>query len=451
MNPRTVAFRHFGCKVNYAEASNLSRKFEEKGYQLTGFHDQADIYVISSCAVTAMAEKKCRAAIRQAHALNPAARIAVIGCFPQLKPEELTGMEGVDIVLGHEEKFHLLEEIEDAERKALSTGQPTGSGWQLADTQKGILASDPASGIRHPASEFVPSYSAGDRTRSFLKIQDGCDYHCAYCAIPLARGHSRSGTIAQILNEIQRIVETGVKEIILTGVNIGDFGKHHGESLVQLLTAIEKESPIPRIRISSIEPDLLQDEIIDLIASSEKFMPHFHIPLQSGCDTILRMMKRRYSTELYTSRVERIRKRLPDACIAADLIVGFPGESETDFMKTYTFLEQLPVSYLHVFTYSRRDNTLAAKSSTIVSNAEKKKRSEWLHNLSDKKKLDFYRSNLGKTATVLFESDNKKGIMHGFTGNYIKVKTPYNPNLVNEIRSVILTNLERNGSYEVRL
>lgn len=455
MNTRTISFRHFGCKVNFAEASALSSQFAEKGYQLKGFHEQADIYVISSCAVTATAEKKCRAAIRQAHALNPDARIAVIGCFPELQADKVAGIEGVDMVLGHQGKFNLLDEIEG--RGTMDKGLRTKDKSQ--DTRFKIQNSrihDPASCIQssgHPviqSSSFIHSYSVGDRTRSFLKIQDGCDYHCSYCTIPLARGKSRSGTIAQILNEARTIVDIGVKEIILTGVNIGDFGKHQGENLFQLLTAIEKEIHIPRIRISSIEPDLLQDEIIDLVASSEKFMPHFHIPLQSGSDTVLQMMKRKYSTALYASRVEKIRQRMSDACIAADVIVGFPGETESDFLKTNQFLEQLPISYMHVFPYSKRTGTFAAKSSENIPNEVKKRRSKLLHLLSDQKKLAFYQSNLGQKANVLFESDNKQGMMHGFSENYLKVKTPYDPSLVNEIRSVKLEELDSDMCFMVK-
>ncbi|TSA24223.1 MAG: MiaB/RimO family radical SAM methylthiotransferase, partial [Bacteroidetes bacterium] len=308
------------------------------------------------------------------------------------------------------------------------------------------------SGIRHPASgiNFIPSYSLGDRTRSFLKIQDGCDYHCAYCAIPLARGKSRSNTIVRILDEASEIVATGVKEIVLTGVNIGDFGKHNGETFFQLITALEKEISIPRIRISSVEPDLLHDGIIDLVASSKKFLPHFHIPLQSGSDLILQVMKRKYNRALYASRVVKIRALMPDACIAADVIVGFPGETDEAFQETVSYLEDLPISYLHVFSYSRRDNTLAAKATEIIPTSEKKRRSDFLHQLSDRKKRAFYLSNQGKESVVLFESDHKEGMMHGFTENYIKVKTPFDAALVNEIRPVRLERLDEDMCYIVR-
>jgi len=445
MKPPSIAFHHFGCKVNFAEASNLSRQFLAKGYQLAGFHDKADIYVISSCVVTAAAEKKCRAAIRQAHVLNPDARIAVIGCFPELKAGEVAEMEGVEIVLGHQEKFNLLEEIE---------GRSSGFKEQVSGIR------DPASlslrgaerrgnSIRHPASSFIPSYSVGDRTRSFLKIQDGCDYHCSYCAIPLARGKSRSDTIAHILDEAREIEASGVKEIVLTGVNIGDFGRHNGESFFRLISALEREIMIPRVRISSIEPDLLHDEIIELVAASEKFLPHFHIPLQSGCDKTLKGMKRKYNTSLYADRVAKIMKIMPYACIAADVIVGFPGESEEDFLTTFRFLERLPISYMHVFSYSRRENTLAANAADAILSKVKKERSEKLHQLSITKKQAFYQVNMGREEIVLFESDNKNGMMHGFTKNYIKVKTPYDPDLVNEIRRVRLEKLDDDGCYHV--
>lgn len=418
----TVAFHHFGCKVNFSEASALSRQFLAKGYRLAGFHDKADIYVISSCAVTSTAEKKCKAAIRQAHRLNPMARIAVIGCFPELNHKEIAGMEGVEIVLGHQGKFRLLE--------ALEGKNPV--------EREGTPIKDP---------DFIPSYSVGDRTRSFLKIQDGCDYHCAYCAIPLARGSSRSDTISHLLREARVILTTGIREIVLTGVNIGDFGKQNGETFLELLSRFNREIDIPRIRISSIEPDLLSDGIIELIAASEKILPHFHIPLQSGSNEILRSMKRKYTRELYADRVQKVRAHMPEACVATDVIAGFPGEKENHFLETVTFLESLPVSYMHVFTYSRRENTPASNASGTVPGAEKKRRSDMLHHLSDEKKMAFYLANRGKPASVLFESDRKEGMMHGFTGNYIRVKTPFDPSLINEIRTVMLEELCPDHSY----
>ncbi|MFH1159655.1 MAG: tRNA (N(6)-L-threonylcarbamoyladenosine(37)-C(2))-methylthiotransferase MtaB [bacterium] len=419
----TIAFHHFGCKVNFAEASALSRQFREKGYLLAGFHEKADIYVISSCVVTSAAEKKCKAAIRQANRLNPDARIAVIGCFPELKADEVAAMQGVDVVLGHSAKFNLLEELEGRGKK-----------------EEG----------RRKSHDFIPAYSSEERTRVFLKIQDGCDYYCAYCAIPLARGNSRSDTIDHLLKEAAEIVSSGVKEFVLTGVNIGDFGKQNGETFYELISRLEQEISVPRIRISSIEPDLLSDEIIELVASSGKFLPHFHIPLQSGSNKILKAMKRKYTQELYADRIDKIRSRMPFACIAADVIVGFPGETDEDFTETVDFVKTTAVSYVHVFSYSRRENTLAAKSAENCSPAEKKRRSDQLHDLSDRKKTRFYQSNRGREVSVLFESDNKDGFMHGFSENYLKVKTPYTPRLVNEIRRVKLEQLEEDLTYVVR-
>lgn len=432
MNQKTVAFHHFGCKVNFAEASSLSRQLKESGFVLKDFHEQADVYVISTCVVTAVAEKKCRAAIRQAHKLNPHAKIAVIGCFAELKPGELKMMEGVDLVLGHEGKFNLPGELEK-----LESDTPYHGGFApAAKPEKG---------------SFVPSWSYGDRTRSFLKIQDGCDYFCTYCTIPLARGRSRSDTIAHVGQSAREIAANGIREIILTGVNIGDFGRGHGESFLQLLHALEKDANVSRIRISSIEPDLLSDEIIGFVATSRKFLPHFHIPLQSGCNNTLKAMHRRYTRELYASRVARIISLMPDACIAADVIVGFPGETAEDFAETARFIENLDVSYLHVFTYSERENTLAAKMDNPIHDREKKRRSDLLHRLSDEKKSLFYTNNAGKMASVLFESDNSAGFMHGFTENYIKVKTPFQPEMVNQVVPVQLVSCDEDGMYRVTI
>jgi len=415
MEPRSIAFHHFGCKVNFAEASALSRQFKEKGFHLKDFREVADIYVISTCVVTAVAEKKCRAAIRQAHHLNPEAKIAVIGCFPELMPDELEKMEGVSLVLGHSAKFALSEEVERLFHH---------SGYDNPVFPK--------------STDFIASWSYGDRTRSFVKIQDGCDYYCSYCTIPLARGHSRSDTIGNVIGYAKEAVQAGVKEIVLTGVNIGDFGSDTKETFLDLIRELEKLSEVPRIRVSSIEPDLLNDAVIDLIASSSRFMPHFHIPLQSGSDKILKLMKRKYDRELFASRIHKIRDLLPLACIATDVIVGFPGESEEDFRETYDFIEGLELSYLHVFSYSRRENTLAARMAEPVQDKIKKQRSNLLHQLSENKKKIFYMKNKDLTAHVLFESDNSNGFMHGFTENYIKVKTKFNPRLVNQVVAVKL-------------
>ncbi|MCX6248783.1 MAG: tRNA (N(6)-L-threonylcarbamoyladenosine(37)-C(2))-methylthiotransferase MtaB [Bacteroidetes bacterium] len=420
MEPRSIAFHHFGCKVNFAEASSLSRQFKENGFSLKDFREVADVYVISTCVVTAVAEKKCRAAIRQAHHLNPEAKIAVIGCFPELMPDELAKMEGVSLVLGHSAKFSLFEEVN-------RIFEPSGYGHP----------------VLHDPNDFVSSWSFGDRTRSFIKIQDGCDYYCSYCTIPLARGHSRSDTIANVIHNVNQAAQAGVKEIVLTGVNIGDFGRNRDETFFDLVRELEKGSPIKRIRVSSIEPDLLNDKIIEFIASSEKFMPHFHIPLQSGSDKILKLMKRKYSRELFSSRIRKIREHLPLACIATDVIVGFPGETEADFGETLDFIRGIDLSYAHVFSYSKRENTLAAGMDEPVQDKIKKYRSEALHQLSEEKKSAFYHQNKGLTKSVLFESDNSGGFMHGFTENYIKVKTPYDENLVNQIVSVKLDVMDK--------
>lgn len=425
MEQRSIAFHHLGCKVNFAEASALSRQFKEKGFLLKDFKEMADVYVISTCVVTAVAEKKCRAAIRQAHHLNPDAKIAVIGCFPELMPGEIEKMEGVKLILGHSAKFALFDEIH-----------------RLYDPS-GHLPVSPSS------SDYISSWSLGDRTRSFVKIQDGCNYYCAYCTVPLARGHSRSDTIKNVLYNVEEAVKAGVKEIVLTGVNIGDFGRNTGETFLGLVHELEKQSEVPRIRVSSIEPDLLNDDIIDIMASSQKFMPHFHIPLQSGSNRILKLMKRKYSIDLFASRIQKIRTLLPLACIATDIIVGFPGESDTDFQETYHLLETLDLSYLHVFSYSKRANTHAASMEEHVQDKIKKQRSEALHQLSDSKKKMFYLKNQGLDAKVLFESDSTGGFMHGFTENYIKVETKFDPALVNKICNVKLDNLEEKLCYGI--
>ncbi|MEI6454846.1 MAG: tRNA (N(6)-L-threonylcarbamoyladenosine(37)-C(2))-methylthiotransferase MtaB [bacterium] len=427
MEPGTIAFHHFGCKVNFAEASALSREFKDKGWSLTDFHEKADVYIISSCAVTSIAEKKCRAAIRQAHKLNPLSKVVVIGCFPELKPRELESMEGVDLVLGHSDKFRLFHELE----------RITGSRPEHGEAET----------VYHGHDQFIPSFSFGDRTRSFLKIQDGCDYYCSYCTIPLARGKSRSDSIAHVLDSAMKIAANGVREIVLTGVNIGDFGKNNKETLLGLLHQLDKQKGVRRIRISSIEPDLLNDEIITLVAASEKFLPHFHIPLQSGSDKTLKAMHRKYGTSLYANRIGKIRSMIPNACIAADVIVGFPGETDEDFNDTYEFIKVLALSYVHVFTYSKRDNTLASKSNDQVLEVTRKERSRLLHLLSAEKKEKFYCDNAGSAKEVLWESDNEDGFMHGFTENYIRVKTPFNPELVNNITTVILNNRDTHGIF----
>ncbi|HPS62775.1 MAG TPA: tRNA (N(6)-L-threonylcarbamoyladenosine(37)-C(2))-methylthiotransferase MtaB [Bacteroidales bacterium] len=440
MNPTSIAFHHFGCKVNFAEASSLSRRFQEEGYEIRNHHEPADIYVISTCVVTAMAEKKCRAAIRQARKNNPGAKIAVIGCFPELKPGEVAAMEGVDLVLGHTGKFRLLEEITAM----------TSPSMQAADLVPHDYHGGLATGAVPEAKAFFPSFSYGDRTRSFLKIQDGCDYFCTYCAIPHARGRSRSDTIENVLVNAREILRHGIREIVLTGVNIGDFGRQNGENFLSLICALDGIGGMGRIRISSIEPDLLSDDIIAHVAHSAHFLPHFHLPLQSGSNRILKAMHRKYTREHYASRVAKIRELMPMACIAADVITGFPGETDEEFTDTLHFLEGLDLSYMHVFTYSKRENTLAAGFESPVPETEKKRRSNLLHRLSEEKKRDFYRKNQSRREDVLFESDQSQGYMHGFTANYIRVRTPYDPALVNRVAAVRLDKPEED-SYLITL
>ena len=428
MNSKSIAFHHFGCKVNFAETSSISRQFQENGFTIVDFHQKADIYVISTCVVTATAEKKCKAAIRQSHKLNPNARIAVIGCFSELNPSALTQMEGVDLVLGHSGKFDLLTELEKLDKPY---------DFQMSVDRVSKLS----------AENFIPSFSFGDRTRSFLKIQDGCDYFCSYCTIPLARGHSRSDSLENVLKNAGEITAKGVKEIVLTGVNIGDFGRNERTNFLELIRLFESQIDIPRIRISSIEPDLLSDEIIDFVATSRKFLPHFHIPLQSGSNRVLKMMHRKYTRELYASRIKKIRSVIPFGCIAADIIVGFPGETDGDFQETLEYVDSLPLSYMHIFTYSKRENTRAAQLLNPVADSIKRERSEILHQLSSKKKEDFYAQNKSRQVRVLFESDNSHGFMHGFSENYIKVKTHFNPFFINEIIPVVLEKMDYDGSY----
>lgn len=426
MSAKRIAFQTFGCKLNFAETSTIARQFSEEGYEVVAHKEEADIYVINSCTVTGNAEKKCRAAIRQAKRRNPDARVAVIGCFSQMKEDDLSKMKEVDLVIGNEEKFMLKDYLKDD----LYTGACHSF---VGDISKSDI--------------FTPSWSSGYRTRSFLKIQDGCDYFCTYCTIPFARGRSRSATIADTIRTTKEIASTGIREIVLSGVNIGDYGKQHDESFFKLIQELDKVNGIDRIRISSIEPDLLDEEIIRFVAGSEKFLPHFHIPLQSGSDKILKSMQRKYKREVFAKRVNEIKEHMPEACIAADVIIGFPGETEEDFRETYDFLNGMDISYMHVFTYSERPGTKAVGLNGKITNAVKKERSRRLHELSDTKKATFYKQNIGTTAFVLFESDNSDGFMHGFTGNYLKVKTPYKKELVNEIIPVRLERQDEEGVF----
>ena len=426
MSAKRIAFQTFGCKLNFAETSTIARQFREDGYEVVEYRDEADIYVINSCVVTGNAEKKCRSAIRQAKRRNPGAIIAVVGCLSQIKEDELAKMEEVDILAGNEEKFRLAELLN-------KNPEPGACFRQVGDINK--------------SEAFTPSWSSGYRTRSFLKIQDGCDYFCTYCTIPFARGRSRSATIADTIRTAKEIAASDIREIVLSGVNIGDYGKQHDESFYKLIQELDKVDGIDRIRISSIEPDLLDEEMISFVANSEKFLPHFHIPLQSGSDKILKSMKRKYKREVFAKRVNEIREHMPKACIAADVIIGFPGETEEDFRETYDFLNRMDISYMHVFTYSERPGTKATGLNGKITNAVKKERSRRLHELSDIKKAVFYKQNIGTKAFVLFESDNSGGFMHGFTGNYLKVKTPYKKELVNEIIPVQLERQDEEGVF----
>ncbi|MBX2894265.1 MAG: tRNA (N(6)-L-threonylcarbamoyladenosine(37)-C(2))-methylthiotransferase MtaB [Cyclobacteriaceae bacterium] len=428
---KKVAFYTLGCKLNYSETSTISRKMEEAGYRKVEFTEQPDIFIINTCSVTENADKKCRKVVREARNISPDAYVAIIGCYAQLKPKEISEIPGVDAVLGAAEKFRLVELLDGFVRP----------------NKPQVLASAIDS-----VNTFNTSFSLHDRTRTFLKVQDGCDYSCTFCTIPLARGFSRSDTIPNIVEQAKKIVATGVKEIVLTGVNTGDFGIRDGERkdrFIDLLKELEKIEGLERLRISSIEPNLLTDEIIDLVASSSKLVPHFHIPLQSGSNTILKLMRRRYQRELYTSRVEKIKAIMPHCCIGVDVIVGFPGETDDHFMETYRFLNELDISYLHVFTYSERENTVAAELPGVVPIKIRNERSRMLHILSDKKRRSFYEENLGKTFHVLFENDVEDGLMHGFTGNYIRVAAKFDPLLINETKAVILTGINAKGHAEV--
>lgn len=427
---KKVAFYTLGCKLNFSETSTISRQFEDKGYIKTDFGKPADIVVINTCSVTENADKRFKTIVRQAQKVNENAFIIGIGCYAQLKPEELAAVDGVDLVLGATEKFKITDYINDLSKNDF--GEVHSCEIDEADF-------------------YVGSYSIGDRTRAFLKVQDGCDYKCTYCTIPLARGISRSDKLENVLKNAKDISDQDIKEIVLTGVNIGDYGKgefgnkKHEHTFLDLVKALETVDGIERLRISSIEPNLLKNETIDFVANSQKFVPHFHIPLQSGSNDLLKKMKRRYMRELYVDRVEQIKSLMPDACIGVDVIVGFPGETDEHFLETYNFLNELDISYLHVFTYSERENTLAAEMDGVVSNAKRKKRSKMLRGLSAKKRRAFYENQIGKTHEVLFEGENIKGYIHGFTENYVKIKTPWNPELVNTLHEIRLDEIAEDG------
>tara|TARA_Y100001954_G_C15765683_1_gene581626 strand:- start:45 stop:1337 length:1293 start_codon:yes stop_codon:yes gene_type:complete len=425
MNHRTASFYTLGCKLNFSETSTIARDLESEGFARVGFESGADIYVINTCSVTDQADKKCRNIVRRALKYNPSAFIVVIGCYAQLKPKEISSIKGVDLVLGAQEKFNLNSFLHDIDKRKET---------QIENKH-----------IKH-VNEFYPGYSKGDRVRSFFKVQDGCNYFCSFCTIPLARGKSRSANVEETIVKAKEIANSEVKEVVLTGVNIGDFGYGTKEKLIDLLIELDKLEQINRFRISSIEPDLLSNEIIEFVYKSKRFVPHFHIPLQSGSDKLLKSMRRRYDTELYKSRIEKIKDLMPKACIGVDVIVGFPGETEKEFNKTVHFLKSLPISYLHVFTYSERANTTAPRMGETVPMEERRKRSKQLRILSLKLKQQFYQNNLGKTEKVLLENQ-EDGYHYGFTENYVKVKLPIEKVRKNEIVNVKLN--EINSDLEV--
>lgn len=439
--PRTVAFYTLGCKLNYSETSAIGRTFEDRGYSEVKFEEGANIYVINTCSVTEFADKKCRQIVRRALRFSPEAFVVVIGCYAQLKPKEISEIPGVDLVLGAAEKFRILDFIDDLSKA----------------TDKGMVR---ASDVKE-ANQFVNAFSFGDRTRSFLKVQDGCNYKCTFCTIPLARGKSRSDTVENVISNAKKIGEAGTKEIVLTGVNLGDFG--NGTEVIEgvrpkkeamfidLIKELDKVEEIERFRISSIEPNLCTDEVIEFVANSERFVPHFHMPLQSGNDKQLRMMRRRYKRDLYAQRVEKIKSLMPHCCIGVDVIVGFPGETDDDFLETINFLESLDISYLHVFTYSERPNTPAIEMEDVVPMEKRRKRNEMLRNLSAKKKENFYKQYLGRYRDILFEVHRDATKMTGFTDNYIKVELPFQADLINKIATVQLQNINEEGNVEAML
>ena len=431
---KKVAFYTLGCKLNFSETSTIARTFTSEGFERVEFEEKADIYVINTCSVTDNADKRFKSIVKNALKQNDEAFLIAIGCYAQLKPEELAAVDGVDLVLGATEKFNVTSYINDLTKNNLGEVHSC----EISD-----------------ADFYVGSYSIGDRTRAFLKVQDGCDYKCTYCTIPLARGISRSDTVQNVLDNAKEISSKGIKEIVLTGVNIGDYGKgefgnkKHEHTFLDLVKELDKVEGIHRLRISSIEPNLLKDETIDFVSKSSSFVPHFHIPLQSGSDELLKKMKRRYLKETYTNRVSKIKETMPGACIGVDVIVGFPGETDALFLETYNYLNDLDISYLHVFTYSERPNTEAVALNGIIPKKVRAKRSKMLRGLSAKKRRFFYESQLGNSLTALFESENKEGYIHGFTENYVKVKTPWNPELVNTLHEITLTEIDEDGSVRL--
>jgi threonylcarbamoyladenosine tRNA methylthiotransferase MtaB len=428
---KTVAFHTLGCKLNFSETSTIARQLSELGCARVEMDNNPDIFVLNTCSVTENADKKCKQLVKKVMQSNPATYVVVIGCYAQLKPQEIAEIPGVDLVLGANEKFNLPEYLEQAGPK----GEVIVKNENIKQT-----------------TGFVPSHSMGDRTRSFLKVQDGCDYYCTFCTIPLARGKSRNASVEETLFEAQKIAQTAVKEIVLTGVNIGDFGQGGPENFELLIRALDRVEGIDRFRISSIEPNLLNDQIIEFcLNQAKRFVPHFHIPLQSGSDNLLKAMRRKYVSALYVDRISLIKKLNPKTCIGVDVIVGFPGETDEEFMTTYNFLNELPISYLHVFTYSERANTTAIKLGDTVPQEKRKERSRMLHILSDKKKRAFYEANIGDSAQVLIEGEDEGGFLFGFTENYVKVKIPYKASLINTIQHLRLTEIDRDGIMKCEL
>ncbi len=427
---KKVAFYTLGCKLNFSETSTISRNFESEGYAKVDFTDTPDIFVINTCSVTENADKKCRQVVKRALKVNPSAFVTMIGCYAQLKPTEISEIPGVDLVLGANEKFNILDHVNELEKNEIAKVEAV----KIKETK-----------------DFVPSFSMGDRTRSFLKVQDGCDYFCTFCTIPLARGKSRNATLAQTVTEAEEIAKTAIKEVVLTGVNIGDFGQGETENFFDLVKALDEVEGIERFRISSIEPNLLSNEIIEFVANSKRFVPHFHIPLQSGSDDLLKAMRRKYLSGLYAERVAKIKELMPNACIGVDVIVGFPGETEEEFMKTVHFLKELDISYLHVFTYSERANTTAKKMANAIPVNIRRERSKQLQILSEKKRRAFYETQMGKTGSVLFEGEENGGVMNGFTENYVKVKIPFDPTLINQTVKVKLLDIAPDNLVNVEL
>lgn len=427
---KSVAFYTLGCKLNFSETSTIGRNLAENGYQKVEFHQGADVYVINTCSVTDHADKKCRKIVKEALRHNPNAFVTIIGCYAQLKPQEIANIEGVDLVLGAAEKFNINAYLGDLKKK------------EIAEVKEGKIKE---------VIDYHASYSIGDRTRTFLKVQDGCDYFCSFCTIPLARGSSRSDTIANTVKQAEEVVAKGMKEIVLTGVNTGDFGAGTQENFFQLLQALDQINGLERLRISSIEPNLLSDEIIEFAAQSKTIVPHFHIPLQSGSDELLKSMRRKYDTALYSSRVAKIKELMPHACIGVDVIIGYPGETDELFLETYNYLNQIDISYLHVFTYSERANTTANKLPGKILLRTRNERSKMLHILSDKKRRFFYEQQLNQAFPVLWEAENDGNTMFGFTNNYVRVKTHYDPSLVNEITEIELSEIDEDMVVKGRM